>query len=485
MKKTIIAGVIMALLSTSALSHTNSIGYVGDGTGGINFWYGNWHGQPFNEAEIKIIRPDGTTSISAFNLLSQNSPAGLLPGVNFFTSNQTILVPYDPTGLTNGNVPQESYAWQGINYQNLATGTYTFVYIPLGDPESSNPTGTPTQDWAPMDNVIRSLTVTITQGDLNGDANQNGILDILEVLSGQASGSGPTVVSQGSSTVLGYIAVAGGVLQVISRTQTDTTWDNMSDGTTTNTQTNTTNLTPFSGRTDQIANAQQMQSISTRGLSFDGVTIINHNAANGKTTGAVFGGHRVLDNGLSIGGGIAKLSTDAASTDGGASADGIVLNLHVDKKVERGTVSVGLTRSMTDLTTTRTIGDFANAGTTAGTDTSVGMRFVANGEQVRPVVGYTRGVRSVDGYTETGSAQSARTVAESTDYYGYATIGAQATLAPGVEAQALRHTDGVSVLSLNVNKEWEKDKTLLLGVSRSFSDLDNVTSISAGIQIKF
>jgi len=485
MKTTIIAGVITALLSTSALSHTNSIGYVGDGTGGINFWYGNWHGQPFNEAEIKIIRPDSTTSISAFNLLSQNSPAGLLPGVNFFTSNQTILVPYDPTGLTNGNVPQESYAWQGINYQNLATGTYTFVYIPLGDPESSNPTGTPTQDWAPMDNVIRSLTVTITQGDLNGDANLNGILDILEVLSGQASGSGPTVVSQGSNTVLGYIAVAGGVLQVISRTQTDTTWDNMSDGTTTNTQTNTTTLTPFSGRTDQIANAQAMQNISTRGLSFDGATIINDTASNGSTRGFAVGGNKELDNGVTVGAGVGRLTNSTTSTDGSATADTTLLNLNGDKKVEHGTVSVDLTHSMMDLTTTRTIGDFANAGTTSGTDTSVGIRFVADGEKVRPVVGYTRGRTTVDGYTETGSAQSARTVEESTDYYGYATIGAQATLAPGVEAQALRHTDGVSVLSLDVNKAWEEDKVFTFGVSRSFSDLGNTTSISGGISWKF
>ena len=478
---------MVAYMTTSALAHTNSIGYVGDGNGGLNFWYGSWHNNTqFNEAEIKIIRPDGTSSINAFNLLSQDSPAGLLSGVNFFGSDGTQLVPYDPQAQHPMGMPMESYTWQGINYQNLVTGQYTFVYIPLGDAESTLP-GSPTAEWVPMDEVIRSLTITLTQGDLNGDANQNGILDINEVAAGSASGGpvGPTVVSQGSSQVIGYIAVTGGVIQVISRTQTDTTWDNMSDGTTTNTQTNTTNLTPFSGRTDQIANAQQMQSISTRGVSFDGVSIIKDNTANGKTNGAVFGGHRVLDNGLSIGGGIAKLSTDAASTDGSASAEGIVLNLHADKKVEHGTVSVGLTRSMMDLTTTRTIGDFANAGTTAGKDNSIDIRFVANGEKVRPVVGFTRGVRSVDGYTETGSAQSARTVAESTDYYGYATIGAQATLAPGVEAQALRHTDGVSVLSLDVNRAWGEDKTFSLGISRSFSDLDNVTSISGGISWKF
>jgi hypothetical protein len=484
MKKTIIAGVITALLSTSALSHTNSVGYVGDGTGGLNFYYGSWHNNTqFNEAEIKIIKPDGSTSINAFNLLEQDSPAGLLSGVNYFSSDGTQLVPYDPSTPHPQGMPTESYTWQGLNYAGLAPGQYTFVYIPLNDVESTIG-GTPSADWDPMDQVIRSLTVTITQGDLNGDANLNGILDILEVLSGQASG-GATVVSQGSSTVLGYIAVSGGVLQVISRTQTDTTWDNMSDGTTTNTQTNTTNLTPFSGRTDQIANAQAMQNISTRGLSFDGATIINDTASNGSTRGFAVGGNNELDNGVTVGAGVGRLTNSTTSTDGSATADTTLLNLNGSKKVEHGTVSVDLTHGMMDLTATRTIGDFANAGTTSGTDTSVGIRFVADGEKVRPVVGFTRGVRSVDGYTETGSIQSIRTVAESTDYYGYATIGAQATLAPGVEAQALRHTDGVSVLSLDVNKAWEEDKVFTFGVSRSFSDLGNTTSINAGIQIKF
>jgi len=241
----------------------------------------------------------------------------------------------------------------------------------------------------------------------------------------------------------------------------------------------------FTGRVDQIANAQAMQNISTREINFDGVAIINNSASNGSTRGFAVGGNKDLDNGFTIGAGIGRVTNSTASTDGSADIDTTLLNLNGSKKVEHGTVSVNLTYGMMDLTASRSIGDFANAGTTSGTDTSVGIRFVADGEKVRPVFGYTRGRTTVDGYTETGSIQSARTVAESTDYYGYATIGVQATLAPGVEAQALRHTDGVNVVGLNVNKEWEKDKTFALSVNRSMSDLGNTNSISAGIQIKF
>ena len=134
MKKKILAAVLSAsLMSSTALAHTNSIGYVGDGNGGINFWYGSWHDNTqFNEAEIKITKPDGSTSIDAFNLLSQDSPAGLISGVNYFGSDGTQLIPYDIN--TGGG---ESYTWQGLNYANLPTGVYTFTYIPLGDAESN------------------------------------------------------------------------------------------------------------------------------------------------------------------------------------------------------------------------------------------------------------------------------------------------------------------------------------------------------------
>jgi len=158
-----------AMATATAYSHTNSIGYVGDGSGGLNFWYGSWHsGTTFNEAEIKIQGTDsnGNTitfsdcnggtqiySIDAFTLLTPSSPAGLISGVNFFTSDGTQLVAYDPTGATNGGTTQESYTWQGINYQNLVTGNYTFTYIPLGSAESSYPNQSPTVDWMPMDNV--------------------------------------------------------------------------------------------------------------------------------------------------------------------------------------------------------------------------------------------------------------------------------------------------------------------------------------------
>ena len=387
---------------------------------------------------------------------------------------------------TGDNTIGLSWVWSGVSLGDILTASYAYIFGPSAFDAASN---------------------AIAGGAGGGaDISSWGTLVDVGSATSAAGGSTPVITTATiidttrpvlTAGITHHTATETTTVQTIARETTTTTTTPMrtatyTDGVETSSVVATSTIASaitdpgsFVGRTDQIANAQQMQSISTRGLSFDGATIINDNASNGNTRGFAVGGNKELDNGVTVGAGLGRLTNNTTSTDGSASAEGIVLNLHVDKKVERGTVSVGLTHGMMDLTTTRTIGDFANAGTTAGTNTSVGIRFVADGEKVRPVVGYTRGVRSVDGYTETGSIQSIRTVAESTDYYGYATIGAQATLAPGVEAQALRHTDGVSVLSLNVNREWKEDKVFTFGVSRSFSDLDNVTSISGGISWKF
>ena len=482
MKKKILAAVLSAsLMSSTALAHTNSIGYVGDGNGGINFWYGSWHDNTqFNEAEIKITKPDGSTSIDAFNLLSQDSPAGLISGVNYFGSDGTQLIPYDIN--TGGG---ESYTWQGLNYANLPTGVYTFTYIPLGDAESNLP-GSPTMEWVPMDQIIRSLTITLTQNDINGDANANGILDIQEVAVGDAAAaaSGPTVVSQGSSTVIGYVAVSGDTVQIVQRTQTDTTWDNMSDNTTANTQVTNTTLTPFEGRIDQIATAQDVTSSTLRNLDFYNIQGIRMNSTydngmGGSTTGAVVGGSKTLENGVTISGGFTRLGTGLTGNGDSVDADTTAFAAGVEKN----NVKVEVRRAITDYTVSRTIGDFANTGSTSGTDTSARITYSPELGKVQPVIGYTRGKRTMDGYTEAGSIQSARTVSATDDMYGYGTVGLRGDLGL-VDFSVMHHTDGVNDISLGFEKDtgsvtWRVEGT------RSMTNLGTTNAISAGMVIKF
>ena len=495
-----------SLMSSTALAHTNSIGYVGDGNGGINFWYGSWHssmsnpdgsGQPFNEAEIKIVRPDGT-SIDAFDLLVSESPAGLLSGVNYFSSDGTNLIPYDPNTSHPMNLPMTSYHWQGINYQNLATGQYTFVYIPLGDAESTLCTPTDvtngvcraTAEWMPMDEVIRSLTIDLTQNDLDGDANNNGQLDILEVASGQATqiasgNTGPTVVNQGSSVVIVHVAVSGDTVQIVQRTSTTTMWDNMSDGTIQNSHAMApVTLDPFEGRVDQAATAQDVIGSTLRTLDFNNIQGIRMNSKydngmSGSTTGAVVGGTKELENGVSISGGFTRLGTGL--TGNGDSVDAETTAFAAG--VEKNDVKLEVRRATTDYEVSRTIGTFSNSSETSGADTSARIMYSPETGKVNPVFGYTRGKRTMDGYTETGDAQTARTVDATSEMYGYGTVGLRGDLGL-VDFTAMHHTDGVNDISIGIEKSTDKVTWRVEG-TRSMTDLGNTNAISAGLVIKF
>jgi hypothetical protein len=382
-----------------------------------------------------------------------------------------------------------SWTWTGVSAGDILTANYAYIFGP---------------------SAFDAASTAISGGAGGGaDITTGTLVDIgsaTDVAAGGGSTPAPVITTDTivdtsrpvlTAGITHHTATETTTTQTIARETTTTTTTPMrtvtyTDGVETSSVVATSTVASaitdpgsFVGQIDQIANAQAMQNISTREINFDGVSIINNNASNGSTRGFAVGGNKELDNGFTIGAGLGRVTNSTASTDGSASADTTLLNLNGSKKVEHGTVSVNLTHSIMGLTATRTIGTFANASDTTGTDTAVGVRFVADGETIRPVIGYTRGRTTVDGYTETGSIQSARTVADTTDYYGYATIGAQATLAPGVEVQALRHTDGVNVLSLDVNRAWEEDKVFTFGVSRSMSDLGNTTSINAGIQIRF
>jgi hypothetical protein len=150
---------------TAALAHTNSIGYVGDGNGGVTFWYGNWHpGTTFTEGSMTLQGVNGNsfapTTVN-WTLIQNTMPSGLIPGTNYYTSNGVNLVPY------NTNI-QTSYTWQGVSFTGLSAGDYQFTY---------NPIAQPTANWAPMDSLINSSTVTITAAALSGDADGDGIND--------------------------------------------------------------------------------------------------------------------------------------------------------------------------------------------------------------------------------------------------------------------------------------------------------------------
>jgi len=199
----------------------------------------------------------------------------------------------------------------------------------------------------------------------------------------------------------------------------------------------------------------------------------------GSTKGAVVGGSKELENGVTISGGFTRLGTDLSGNDDTVKADTDVFAFGV----ERDNVQLEVRRANTDYTTTRTIGDFANESETKGADTSVAITYAPDTGKINPVFGYTRGKRTVDGYTETGSTQTARTVADSSEMYGYGTVGLRGDLGL-VDFTAMHHTDGVNDISIGLEKDTG-DVTWRVETTRSMTDLGNTNAISAGLVIKF
>ncbi len=158
-----VAPAMVLVASDRAAAHTVTVGYAMSGTT-VTLWYGTYHETNFNEGSVSLTGAGGTT-ISQFNLLQSTQPTGLVSGVNWFDTDGTYESP--GTGLfpggTKAGVPT---TWQGATLANVVDGNYTFTYIPLGDPLSYDPTGTPTDDWAPVDSFVLSNSFSTKGGSV-------------------------------------------------------------------------------------------------------------------------------------------------------------------------------------------------------------------------------------------------------------------------------------------------------------------------------
>ena len=240
----------------------------------------------------------------------------------------------------------------------------------------------------------------------------------------------------------------------------------------------------FTGRVDQLATAQDVVGSTLRNLEFDAVEGIRMNSKmkngmSGNTSGAVVGGSKELENGVTIMGGFTRLGTGL--TGNGDSVDAETTAFAAG--VENNGVRLELRRANTDYTVSRTIGDFANTSATSGTDTSARVMYSPETGKVNPVIGYTRGKRTMDGYAEAGSVQSARTIDSTSEMYGYGTVGLRGDLGL-IDFTAMHHTDGVNDISLGLEKDTGKVTWRVEG-TRSMTDLGNTNAVSAGLVIKF
>src|SRR6056300_652222 len=371
---------------------------------------------------------------------------------------------------TGDNTIGLTWVWTGVEAGDILTAEYAYIF---------GPSAFDAADEA-IDGGAGGGTPGVTPSDWEA---------VEDVGSATDAASGPTVVGTGTSSITSHTATETTTTQTIAREKATSTWDVYSDGSLGTAAVTTETLEPFTGRIDQIATAQDIVGVVIKGLEFDGITAIGNrskykNGMSGDTKGVAIGGTRVSDTGLIAGLGVASVKTELKSDDTNKStATTKASQVQIGRSLSQGDLSLKLKHAMIDYSMERSIGDFATAASTKGTDTSISFMFEGKGK-LAPIMGYTKGRSVLQGYTETGDIQAVRTVAKTTEDYGYSTIGAKAKLGV-LDIALLKHSDDTNQAKIGFNKTTEAGTKIGINYTQTKTGLGTTDSIVAGLAIKF
>lgn len=421
---------------------------------------------------------EATTSRYALGLYSTNSnvDAGISSGWTTEADGYTDS-PYtdsDGNSVNYGNGDHTiglTWTFTGVDTGDILTAEYAYIFGPSafgaadtaidGGAGGGTPGETPS-DW----------------GDVTDDGSATDA----------ATDTGPTKIGEATSSVTSHTATETPTTQTIAREKTTTVFDVYDDGTNELASTTVDDLVPFTGRIDQIASAKDTVSTMLKGLDFSEVQAIGKsnkfdNGMSGSTKGFSIGAKRTNDEGLIMGAGFAKVDTKLENNADRSDANTTAFNVSIGRNLETADIELGITHASTDYSMERTIGDFSNSAKVNGKDTSINLTYEGKGN-IRPVLGYTIGRNTLGGYTESGSIQSARTVAENKKDYKFATIGGKANI--GIfDVAAMYHTDNTNEVAVGINHTMENGSEFGVNVVRTHTPLGKTNSVIAGLSIKF
>lgn len=138
----------------------------------------------------------------------------------------------------------------------------------------------------------------------------------------------------------------------------------------------------------------------------------------------------------------------------------------------------------------RTIaGEFNNSSKTSGNDIWLSNRLYYTAmDTIRPFAGVTVGRLSINGYTEAGSIQSARTVAGTNSNMNYAEVGVQANKQIGkinMFGELSATTDGFTTLAVGAGWAIKENGTLTGTVSTHSKDGVTSNRVTGGVKFRF
>ena len=248
----------------------------------------------------------------------------------------------------------------------------------------------------------------------------------------------------------------------------------------------------FTGRMDQMDQMLTLRPHSNVDIG-DGFTAgrINHDMGNGysaESNAFGLGYNHVTDNAMTVGLGMNRITTDITGEGSTGSMSTTVLSLGASKHIDDSdiTVSGQANAANTDLSYTRTIGDFSAAGSTTSSDRWATVTVEKSTGVVRPFAGYTIGTKSHEAFAETGDVQAALLDAGNSETYRYPTIGLNIDNGP-VTASFARDFDdaGTTRIGLGVNHAINENIGIAAGVNRITAGDNTSTTVNAGLTWKF
>lgn len=248
----------------------------------------------------------------------------------------------------------------------------------------------------------------------------------------------------------------------------------------------------FVGRMDQ---ADQMLGLNVhRGLGIaDGVAggRISHDMGNGYSADTTtFGvGHTLgTDNGMLVGAGLNRATTTIVGADSSGEINTTVLQGRAGKALDNRdmTIVVAGKHASSDLSYTRTIGDFSAAGETSSKDTSVSVTAEKSTGSARPFAGVTVGKRSTDAFAETGDVQALLLHEATDETYRYATLGFNVDTGLITASVSKDFGDSEAVhFGAGIDKNINERVSIGLNATRTIDGDNKSTRISAGFKIQF
>jgi hypothetical protein len=404
--------------------------------------------------------------------------------VNYGNSDDTIGISWTWTGVTTGDILEANYAY--IFGPSAFDAAEDAITGGAGGGDT-----TTTDSWGTLEDVGSATDAA--------EADAGGAEPVITT---------ETVVDTSRPVLTASItthdsSVAAGV-QTIDREKTTTTTTPMktvtyTDGVETSSAVADSVITSavtdpgsFVGRMDQ---ADQMLGLNVhRGLGIaDGVSgaRISHDMGNGYSADTTtFGiGHTLgTDNGMLVGAGLNRATTTITGADSNGELSTTVIQGRAGKALDDRdmTIVVGGKLATSDLSYTRTIGDFSAAGETSSRDMSATVIAEKSTGSARPFAGLTVGKISTDAFAETGDVQALLLHEATDETYRYATLGfnVDTGLITASVSKDFGDSDAMH-FGAGIDRNINERVSIGLNATRTMDGDNTSTRVSAGLKIQF